>query len=46
MAWDKNILRVCGMRLSHIWNYRFGCSVPYGTWVLDGCDDYNICTTN
>ena len=47
MARGKNIfLRVCGMCLSHVWHYLFGYCVLYGNWVLDGCDDYNICTTN
>ena len=34
------------MCLSHVWYYLFGYCVLYDTWVLDGCDDYNICTTN
>ena len=31
---------------SHIWNYLFAYCVLYGNNVLDGCDDYIICTTN
>ena len=34
------------MCLSHIWYNHFGYCVLYGTWVLDGCGDYIICTTN
>ena len=46
-AWGKKVfLRVCGMCFSHVWYYLFGYCVPYGISVLDGCDDYIICTTN
>ena len=34
------------MWLSHIWYYLFGYYVLYGTSIVDGCDDYIICTTN
>ena len=34
------------MCLSHVWYYLLGCCVLYGNWVLDGCDDHIICTTN
>ena len=34
------------MCLSHVWYYLFGYRVLYGIWVLDGCDDYIISTTN
>ena len=34
------------MRLSQFSYYLFLYCVPYGAWVLDGCDDYIICTTN
>ena len=33
------------MCLSHFWFYLFLYCVLYGAWVLDGCDDYIICTT-
>ena len=42
----KYFLRVCGMCLSHVWYYFFGYCFLYGTWLLVGCDDYIICTTN
>ena len=45
-AYGKKIfVRVCGMCLSHICYYLFGFCVLCGNWVLDGCDDYIICTT-
>ena len=34
------------MCLHHVWYYLFGYCVLHGTWVLDGCVDYIICTTN
>ena len=34
------------MCLSPVWYYLSGYCVLYGNWVLDGCDDYIICTTN
>ena len=46
VAWGKIFLRGRGMCLSHVWYYLFGSCVLCGTWVLDGCDDYIICTTN
>ena len=42
----KDFLRVCGMCLSHNWYNLFGFCILYGTWVLVGCVDYIICTTN
>ena len=42
----KDFLPVCGMCLSDVWHYLFGSCVLYGAWVLDGWDDYIICTTN
>ena len=42
----KDFLRVCGMRLSHFCYYLFLYCVLYGACVLDGCDDYIICTTD
>ena len=42
----KGFLRVCGMCLSHNWYNLFGYCVLYGSWVLVGCVDYIICTTN
>ena len=32
--------------MSHIWYYLFAYCVLHGNWVLDGCDDYIICTIN
>ena len=34
------------MCLSHVWYNFFGYCLLYGNWVLDGCDNYIICTTN
>ena len=34
------------MCLSHNWYNLFGYCVLYGTWILDGCVDCIICTTN
>ena len=34
------------MCLFHVWYYLFGYCVLYGTWVLGGCDDYIIYTTD
>ena len=34
------------MCLSSIWFYLFACCVVYDNRVLDGSDDYAICTTN
>ena len=42
----KIFLPVCGMCLSHNWYNLFAYCILYGTWILDGCDDYIICTTN
>ena len=43
---QKGFLRVCGMCLSHVWYFLFAYCVLNGNWVLHGCDDYIICTTN
>ena len=34
------------MCLSHVWYNLFGYCVLYANWILDGCDDYIICTIN
>ena len=34
------------MCLSHVRYYLFGYWVLYGNWILDGCDDHIIGTTN
>ncbi len=41
----KDLLRVCGMCLSHFCYYLLAYCIPYDTWVLDACDDYIICST-
>ena len=46
MAWIKIFKPMSGMYLFHVWCYVFGYCVLYGTWVLDGCDNYIICSTN
>ena len=42
----KDFLRVLGMCLSHNWYNLFAYCILYGTWVLNGCVDHIICTTN
>ena len=37
---------MCGIYSSHIRKYVFGYCLDHGICVLDGCDDYIICTTN
>ena len=46
-GWGQNdFVLACGLCLSHFWYYLFNYCVHYGTWFLDGFDDYFIRTTN
>ena len=45
-AWAKFFFWVFGMFLLHTLYYLIGYCVLYSKWLLDGCDDYMICTSN